>query len=107
MGIGTYILVSVVKILLAVFILLTAVAYTVLLAGVSVVERWRQRLSGRIDADLQRFRTPPTARAVFYEIHLVVVGDDLDGGGYRDRGLLRRRRPRRQRPAEQSGGGGG
>ena len=31
MGIGTYILVSIVKILLAVFILLTAVAYTVLL----------------------------------------------------------------------------
>src|ERR1700734_1308131 len=31
MGIGTYILVSVVKILIAVFILLTAVAYTVLL----------------------------------------------------------------------------
>ena len=31
MGIGTFILVSLVKILLAVFILLTAVAYTVLL----------------------------------------------------------------------------
>ncbi len=31
MGIGTYILVSIVKILIAVFVLLTAVAYTTLL----------------------------------------------------------------------------
>ncbi len=42
MGIGTFILVSIVKILLAVFILLTAVAYTVLLER-KVVARMQNR----------------------------------------------------------------